>query len=210
MIIGKAPQAAQEVGTPARLASFVADIARLQPDRSKMLFVCIGTDRSTGDALGPLVGTMLAECGWPRVIGTLAEPCDAHRVEGAAAAAMQEQSESALTVIAIDACLGKPQSIGGYMLGRGPLLPGAATGRRLPPVGDYAIAGVVNRFGPKAYGMLQTTSLHLVMLMAREIVSAINEAWYIYNSESSHPLISNNILPADGRMSITLMGRDFV
>lgn len=210
MIIGKTPQAEQELGTPARLASFVADIARLQPDREKILFVCIGTDRSTGDALGPLVGTLLTENGWPRVIGTLAEPCDAHRVEGAAAAAMHEQSESSLTVIAIDACLGKLQSIGGYMLGSGPLQPGAATGRQLPPIGDYAIAGVVNRFGPKAYGMLQTTSLHLVMGMAREIVSAINEAWYIHNSESSHPLISNNILPVDGGMGITPMRRDFV
>ncbi|MDQ6420083.1 spore protease YyaC [Paenibacillus sp. LHD-117] len=166
--------------TGERLASFLGEIARVQPDRKRILFLCVGTDCSTGDAFGPLVGTMLEEHGWPGVIGTLAEPCDAHKVEAAAAAALRLRKDEAATVIAIDACLGKPQSVGGYVLSRGPLKPGAATGRRLPPVGDYGIAGVVNRQGPKAYAMLQTTSLHLVMNMAKQIVSAIDDAWYIH------------------------------
>lgn len=161
-----------------QLEAFLADIARKQPDKERILFVCVGTDRSTGDALGPLVGTMLTEHGWPNVIGTLAEPCDAHKVEAAAAAAMRARMDREWTVIAIDACLGKPQSVGGFLLAGGPLQPGAAMGRNLPPIGDYSIAGVVNRHGPKAYGMLQTTSLHLVMGMAGEIVSAVNDAWY--------------------------------
>lgn len=160
------------------LRRFLADIAFLQPDSRRIVFVCIGTDRSTGDALGPLVGTMLEEYGWSRVIGTLAEPCDAGKVEAAAISLLQESMEGR-TVIAIDACLGKPQSVGGYVLSAGPLKPGAATGRALPPIGDFSIAGIVNRRGAKAYGMLQTTSLHLVMGMAKQIVSAINETWYI-------------------------------
>ncbi|MDF2725961.1 MAG: sporulation protein, partial [Paenibacillus sp.] len=42
-----------------------------------LVFVCIGTDRSTGDALGPLTGTLLVEAGYAQVIGTLDHPCDA-------------------------------------------------------------------------------------------------------------------------------------
>lgn len=160
------------------LRRFLAEIAVKQPDSRQIVFVCIGTDRSTGDALGPLVGTMLEEYGWSRVIGTLAAPCDAGKVE-AAAISLRQESLVGRTVIAIDACLGKPQSVGGYALSAGPLKPGAATGRALPPIGDFGIAGIVNRHGPKAYGMLQTTSLHLVMGMAKQIVSAINETWYI-------------------------------
>lgn len=178
MTSGKAKASPEEAKPEESLRRFLAEIARSQPDSERIIFVCIGTDRSTGDALGPLVGTMLAEHGWSRVIGTLAEPCDAGKVE-TAAAGLRQSSLEGLTVIAIDACLGKPGSIGGYALTDGPLRPGAATGGSLPPIGDYGIAAVVNRHGPKAYGMLQTTSLHLVMGMAKQIVSAINETWYI-------------------------------
>jgi putative sporulation protein YyaC len=178
MTIGKTAAMADEAMSLESLRRFAADIARLQPNKERILFVCVGTDRSTGDALGPLVGTMLQEHGWSRVVGTLAEPCDARKVE-AAAASLGHWNAEGLTVVAIDACLGKPQSVGGYVLAAGPLRPGAATGRGLPPVGDFGIAGVVNHHGPKAYVMLQTTSLHLVLGMAKQIVSAINEAWYI-------------------------------
>lgn len=178
MTIGKAAAPLDDAMSQESLRRFTADIARMQPDKERVVFVCIGTDRSTGDALGPLIGTMLQEHGWSQVIGTLAEPCDARRVE-AAAEGLRQRSMEELTVVAIDACLGKPQSVGGYVLTSGPLRPGAATGRGLPPIGDFGIAGVVNRNGPKAYGMLQTTSLHFVLGMAKRIVSAINEAWYI-------------------------------
>ncbi|RCW44312.1 putative sporulation protein YyaC [Paenibacillus prosopidis] len=134
--------------------------------------MCIGSDRSTGDSFGPLVGTMLQERGWPHVIGTLQKPCDAHAVEHAAAAVSEDS-----IVIAIDACLGKMKSIGRYIVTAGPLQPGKAIGRRLPAIGHYSIAGVVNANGPKAYWMLQTTSLYLVMQMAKEVAGAIDAAW---------------------------------
>ncbi|MCR2803452.1 spore protease YyaC [Paenibacillus soyae] len=142
-----------------------------------VLFICIGSDRSTGDAYGPLVGSMLKERGFPHVIGTLEKPCDAHAVEEAVreAAALRERVSF---IVAIDACLGKPESVGCFLAAEGPLQPGAAIGRRLPFVGDVSIAGVVNMHGPKAYGMLQTTSLHLVMEMAKQTADAICEAWF--------------------------------
>jgi putative sporulation protein YyaC len=115
---------------------------------------------------------MLQERGWPNVIGTLEKPCDAHAVEQAAG----EVSEDAI-VIAIDACLGKMKSVGRYIVTDGPLQPGKAIGRRLPAIGQYSIAGVVNTNGPKAYWMLQTTSLYLVMQMAKEVAAAIDAAW---------------------------------
>ncbi|MEK3882341.1 spore protease YyaC [Paenibacillus sp. PL2-23] len=158
------------------LAQFLMRSGAAVPNSGRLLFVCIGSDRSTGDAYGPLVGSLLKERGWPHVVGTLEQPCDAHAVEAAVlkAAAMREQAWS---IVAIDACLGKAASVGGFVAAHGPLLPGSAIGRRLPPVGDVSIRGVVNLFGPKAYGMLQTTSLHLVMEMAKQTAAAIDEAW---------------------------------
>lgn len=48
-----------------------------------IILVCIGTDRSTGDALGPLVGTKLEQVGITnfQVFGTLDEPVHALNLE---------------------------------------------------------------------------------------------------------------------------------
>ncbi|NIK78642.1 putative sporulation protein YyaC [Paenibacillus castaneae] len=154
------------------LELFLESVAAAHPKRSGIVFVCIGTDRSTGDSFGPIVGTMLQEQGWAEVIGTLEKPCDAHSVEHAVKGIKEDA-----VVIAIDACLGSPKSVGHFLVSDGPLQPGKAIGRRLPEIGHYSIAGVVNANGPKAYWMLQTTSLHLVMGMAKETAGAINKAW---------------------------------
>lgn len=159
-----------------KLCVFLKGIAERQPEPDRIIVVCVGSDRSTGDAFGPIVGSMLKEQGW-RVIGTLEEPCDAYAVEAAAQEALNLQTLEAYTVIAIDACLGKPKSVGTYIASAGPLQPGAATGRRLPFIGDYSIAAVVNVNGPKAYWTLQTTSLHFVLGLAKGVAGAFGKAW---------------------------------
>lgn len=160
------------------LRRFLEGVAARHPDPDLIVFVCIGTDRSTGDAFGPLVGSRLKQRGFPHVIGTLEKPCDAYAVEGSLEETFRLRSEGR-TVIAVDACLGKPQSVGSYAASEGPLQPGAATGRKLPPVGDYSIAGIVNEYGvkSKSYWKLQTTSLHLVMRMADETADEMAAAW---------------------------------
>lgn len=158
-------------------------IAGKHRNRDRIAFICIGSDRSTGDSFGPLVGTKLQQLGWPHVIGTLEKPCDAHGVEHA----VQTVSDD-MVVIAIDACLGKPKSVGSYVVAEGPLQPGKAIGRRLPPIGHYSIAGVVNANGPKAYWMLQSTSLYHVLQMANTAALAVDAAW---NEDSSRPATEN-------------------
>jgi len=139
-------------------------------------FLCIGTDRSTGDALGPLVGTALANAGYERVIGTLASPCDANTLP-TWLAELAAAPPGAEAVIAIDAALGRPESVGKFQVTRVPMLPGSSMGRNLPPVGDYGIAGIVNGNGIKSYAILQNTSLHRVMTMADAILHAITAAF---------------------------------
>jgi putative sporulation protein YyaC len=145
-------------------------------DREKAFFLCVGTDRSSGDALGPLVGTMLVERGLQRVCGTLDNPCDSSNLP----MRLEEIPEDAV-VIAIDACLGQQDSVGWYLISDGPLQPGKSVGKQLPSVGHYSIAAVVNTAEGRTYAMLQTTSLHLVLRMAREIADAITEV-YIGNA----------------------------
>lgn len=168
-----APSPEQE--TYSLLMPFLKEIHQKSPRREDIIFLCIGSDRSTGDSFGPIVGSFLQQLGFPHVIGTLDSPCDAHAVEWQINAAAKENK----LIVAIDACLGQNKMTGQLILKRGPIQPGAAIGRRLPLVGDYSIAGVVNQIGPKAYWRLQNTSLQLVLKMANSIRLAAHETWQL-------------------------------
>ncbi|AZN40026.1 spore protease YyaC [Paenibacillus albus] len=148
------------------------EAAGKHPDRSGIAFVCIGTDCSTGDSFGPWVGTMLTEAGFDHIIGTLEHPCDADRYEERTAAIPKE-----LTIVAIDACLGKKDQTPSYMIARGPLYPAHAVGKRLTPIGDYSIAGIVAPTSVKPYWAIQHASLFEVVGMARAVADVIVQAW---------------------------------
>lgn len=158
---------------PAGLAEAMRELRREIGERT-VVFICIGTDRSTGDAFGPLVGTGLANAGFRRVIGTLAEPCDAHALPSRIAE-LSASAQDGRAVIAIDAALGRAESIGKFQVTAVPTLPGSSVGRMLPPVGDFGIAGIVNGAGHrhKSYSILQNTPLYRVMTMAEQLVAAI-------------------------------------
>lgn len=156
----------------AGLAEFLAGIAAELPDPDRIVMLCIGTDRSTGDAFGPLLGSRLQRDGWPHVYGTLREPCDADRLPGVLAGLPADK-----TVIAFDACLGSPANVGRYSVARGPLLPAEAVGKRLPAAGHYSAAAVVAARTAKPYHALMTAPLSLVMEMAESAADAAAAAW---------------------------------
>ncbi|MCM3112775.1 spore protease YyaC [Lederbergia lenta] len=138
--------------------------------------VCIGTDRSTGDSLGPLVGTFLKEAGLKRfqVYGTLEDPVHAVNLEEKLQ--LIHDTHFRPFIIGIDACLGKLNSIGSIKVGIGPVKPGSAVNKDLTPVGDIHITGIVNVGGYMELFVLQNTRLSLVMSMAKQIAAAIIEA----------------------------------
>lgn len=164
------PYSAQRTDA-AGLASFMARVAAGHA-LDELTFLCIGTDRSTGDSLGPWVGTMLKERGLTRVIGTLRDPCDSERLPQMIPSLTQMG-----TIVAVDACLGRPETVGAYLVSNGPLIPARSVGKTFPPIGSYSIAGIVNVSGPKPYWNLQSTSLYRVMNMAAEITDAIIRGW---------------------------------
>jgi len=137
----------------------------------RLIFLCIGTDRSTGDSLGPWVGTLLVERGVADVVGTLKNPCDANALQRS----VRDLPDDAV-IVAIDACLGRKESVGSFLVRRGPLVPARSVNGAFGAVGTYSIAGVVNESGLKPYWTLQSTSLYRVMEMAREIAGAIVDA----------------------------------
>jgi putative sporulation protein YyaC len=135
--------------------------------------VCVGTDRSTGDSLGPLVGTLLRASHFRgSVMGTLDHPVHAENL----AALPIKALAAGCHVLGVDACLGDRSEIGCIMVRHGPLRPGLGVRKKLPPLGDLYIAGVVNVGGFMEYMVLQNTRLALVMKMAQVIASGILKA----------------------------------
>lgn len=169
------------IGDVPELAGFFARIAAAHPDRRDVVMLCIGTDRSTGDAFGPLLGNRLLASGWPHVYGTLQEPCDANRFRDVVASLPKGK-----LVLAFDACLGKDSAaVGRYRMAEGPLRPAEAVGNPLPAVGDYSVAAIVAARSIKPYAALQSASLALVMELAAGVQQAIDAAWGL-QTESLH------------------------
>ncbi|EPE62268.1 putative sporulation protein YyaC [Exiguobacterium sp. S17] len=140
-----------------------------------IVLVCIGSDRSTGDSLGPLVGTFLEEkmVRNLHVYGTLTKPVHAlNLVE--TLHAIQTRFHRPL-IIAIDACLGRLSSVGYVFFSEGPLAPGAGVQKELPSVGEYNIKAVVNVSGFMEMMILQNTRLHLVYELARFVTAGFVE-----------------------------------
>ena len=160
-----------------------------------IVILCIGTDRCTGDSLGPLVGYKL--CNLPyinvHVMGTLEEPVHAKNLDKYIAQ-IKESFKHPL-IVAVDACLGKIEHIGFVVLSNKPIKPGAGLNKDLPEVGDISIAGIVNCCGFMDYTILQNTRLNTVMKMSDFIASGIKHVLW---KQSQHliymPNKENNIL----------------
>lgn len=163
----------QNPGSTFDLASGIRSLVReVKPVGSEIIVFCIGSDRSTGDSLGPLTGSKLQSMHrYPHVYGTLDEPVHATNLQETLEA-LRAQYENPF-LIAVDACLGRLDSVGCVTIGKGALKPGAAVKKELPAVGDVYVTGIVNVGGFMEHLVLQSTRLQLVMKMAETIASAI-------------------------------------
>ncbi|MCL6547425.1 MAG: spore protease YyaC [Alicyclobacillus sp.] len=143
-----------------------------------VVVVCVGTDRSTGDAFGPIIGSRLAAQGLKglEVFGTLNEPVHAVNLSST----LQQIYRGRRTkpfILAVDACLGQFDHVGHIIIEQGPLRPGAGVKKSLPEFGDYTLTGVVNVCGFMEYFVLQNTRLGIVMRMSEVVVEAVSMSW---------------------------------
>lgn len=153
-------------------------ICQLKPHlsslNSKPVILCIGSDRVTGDALGPLVGHLLtggkADA---HIYGNLTCPVTAlNLVETIATISARH---AGCKIIAIDSSVGPCEEIGLVRIIRGSIRPGAADGKDLPYVGDISITATV---AAKSHKNLYTVRLgfvyNLALNIAKSICSALN------------------------------------
>lgn len=135
-----------------------------------IVFVCIGTDRSTGDSLGPIVGYKLKKMNYRNVYiyGDLDAPVHAKNLSEITSLILDKHERP--FIIAIDACLGKTEHVGHITVGAGALKPGSAVNKDLQPIGNMYITGIVNFSGFMDFLILQNTRLSTVMRIA-DIIS---------------------------------------
>ena len=154
--------------------------------------LCIGSDRLTGDCLGPLVGNFLIkEYNVPTfVYGTLARTVTALNLRDTVTFIQKAHPSKKLLVV--DASLGSSKEVGQIRLTRGGICPGAASGKELGRCGDLAITAVVNTLPDKS---LATTKLGFVHDLAGVI--ALNLAASLMTEQipqaDTLPLVSSVI-----------------
>jgi putative sporulation protein YyaC len=156
------------------LNKLISCVSKVHKSYDKIIYLCIGTDRSTGDSFGPLVGTMLKDRivnNNVKVIGTIHNPVHALNLCNTIE---QIEIENTL-IIAIDACLGKTENIGKIIICDKSILPGSALGKDLPSVGDISIEGIVNASGSLEFMVLQNTRLSTVYDLAEKTAWALSE-----------------------------------
>jgi len=159
-----------------------------------IVFVCIGTDRSTGDSLGPLVGYKISNIKYKNVYvhGTLDNPVHAKNLDEIMKHIFDIYKKP--FVIAVDACLGRMDHVGCITVGEGSIKPGSGVNKQLTPVGDAYVTGIVNFGGFMDFLVLQNTRLSVVMKMADLVSTGIR---YVLWKIVSDPEVASILPSAD-------------
>ncbi len=133
------------------------------------VIMCIGSDRVTGDCLGPIVGQMLIERGADAfVYGNLTRPVTALNLKDSWRHIKRVHPDK--KVLAIDSSVGKEADIGKIRVAFGSIAPGSADGKKLPKVGDVSITATVTDLSKTP---LSAVRLGVVYSLARDITERV-------------------------------------
>lgn len=142
---------------------------------SMPVILCIGSDLSVGDSLGPVTGTKIKEklsglnC---YVYGTLSKPITAHEVKYMNEFLRATHPDS--PIIAIDAAVGLAGDIGLIKIVQSGINPGSGANKKLSKVGDVAIMGIVAERSMFNYSLFSTTRLNIVYKMSDIIAEGVS------------------------------------
>lgn len=134
------------------------------------IFLCIGTDKIIGDSLGPQIGSILYKKGFC-VYGKIGNTVNATNLADCVNEIYKTYDRP--YIIAIDACLGKREHIGYVTMEKGKLQAGAGVNKRLVPVGDIAITGIVSEYGQNGYNRLYNVPKEKIEYMAEKMSAAL-------------------------------------
>ena len=137
------------------------------------VFVCIGTDKVYSDSLGPKVGSLLNnQMSKPVFVYGL---CDRNITAENLVYCLDfiKQMHPDSQTVVVDAAVGSVEQIGKVQISDGGIVPGAATNKNLPTVGDVSIVGIVADKGMSDFYTMNSAKERLVNRVAQFIVKSI-------------------------------------
>ena len=146
----------------------------ITPGDEAPVILCVGSDLSVGDSLGPVTGTNLKNaltglnC---YVYGTLAKPITAHEVKYMNEFLKLTHPKS--PVIAVDAAVGSAGDIGLIKVAKKGLKPGSGANKKLAKVGDVSIMGIIAEQSMFNYSLFSSTRLNIIYKMSKIISDGI-------------------------------------
>lgn len=150
-------------------------------DGGAPVILCIGSDLSVGDSLGPVTGTKLKQmlaglnC---YVYGTLSKPITAHEVKYMNEFLKRTHPDS--PIIAVDAAVGLAGDIGLIKVARRGLKPGSGANKKLAKVGDVSIMGIIAEQSVFNYSLFSATRLNVIYKMSEIIAEGITSFIFDY------------------------------
>lgn len=156
------------------------------------VILCIGSDLSVGDSLGPVTGTKLKRllaglnC---FVYGTLSKPITAHEVKYMNDFLKFTHPNS--PVIAVDAAVGLAGDIGLIKIARRGLKPGSGANKKLQKVGDISIMGIIAEQSVFNYSLFSATRLNVIYKMSDIIAEGITSFVLDYLQNSQRDVASD-------------------
>lgn len=166
------------IDNPNSIFKFKNDLCSIinsnKADDRIVIFYFIGTDRCTGDSMGPITGERFKYLSFNNILffGSLENPVHAVNINEIVNK-NRLLYKNALT-IAVDASLGTRQSLGMVYLQDKPVKPGSALNKSIPVVGDYSITGIVNYSDSLDFLTLQNTRLYYVFRLSSFISEGIS------------------------------------
>lgn len=148
-----------------------------------IVFLCIGTDRMTGDCFGPLVGSKLEELLKNynifniNIYGTLTENVNYTNIDKILEIIKKKHLNP--YIIVIDAALSKKENIGKVYIDRGKTILGKGLNKNKIEIGNLSIKAVVGKdykLPKHNFSTLQNISLNMVIRLSNMVSEAIVEA----------------------------------
>lgn len=148
----------------------------------ELVFICIGTDRMTGDCFGPIVGSKLNELLKNynifniNIYGSLEENICYTNIEKVIETIKDRHPNAC--IIVIDAALSKKENIGKIFVSKEKTMLGKGLNKNRIEIGDLSIKAVVGKNNKLPYynfTVLQNVSLNVVIRMASIVAEGIVE-----------------------------------
>lgn len=159
--------------------SYIINKVKKQKEYTELTFLCVGTDRITGDCFGPLVGSKLIEklkqCNYSNVnvYGSLEQNLSYENINN-----IIKNINNKSIIIVIDAALSKKENIGKIFVSNTKTVLAKSLQKDKIEIGDISIKSVVAKDYKIAkcnFKALQNISLNCVMTLANIVSEGIFE-----------------------------------